>query len=263
MQSNVSVDEAQPMGKLYKESYANTYAALNVRNALDKLINVLQSPQEKRSMFVRTGAAAAAAARDRARPTETPSSPSAASTAAPASAKIGSSTRPVSPGSSGASAFDTYAAGGAQETCTSSRLSGSCHGRGSHLAANYHEPTASYHGSSSSACESDNFYGSDRYHEGGKSRDQCKIRGSTPPLTENHLGKKTHVRDGSQTSEYSENCEFVGHIPPLLHDKVSRDSQPWATECLCCLCLKLVWHLRLEFALAGSVEIFQFIQHLR
>ena len=32
------------MGKLYKESYANTYAALNVRNALDKLINALQSP---------------------------------------------------------------------------------------------------------------------------------------------------------------------------------------------------------------------------
>ena len=32
------------MGKLYKESYANKYAALNVRNALDKLINALQSP---------------------------------------------------------------------------------------------------------------------------------------------------------------------------------------------------------------------------
>jgi hypothetical protein len=33
------------MGKLYKESYANMYAALNVRNALDKLINALQSPR--------------------------------------------------------------------------------------------------------------------------------------------------------------------------------------------------------------------------
>lgn len=40
------------MGKFFKDSYASTYAARNVKEALDKLIDVLQSPAQVRKLVI-------------------------------------------------------------------------------------------------------------------------------------------------------------------------------------------------------------------
>lgn len=42
------------MGKLFKDSYASTYAARNVKEALDKLIDVLQSPAHVHKLVMNT-----------------------------------------------------------------------------------------------------------------------------------------------------------------------------------------------------------------
>ena len=40
------------MGKFFKDNYASTYAAKNVKNALDKLIQVLQSREQVRRLVI-------------------------------------------------------------------------------------------------------------------------------------------------------------------------------------------------------------------
>lgn len=44
------------MGRYFKDSYANTYAARNVKEALDRLIDVLQSPAQVRKLVIGTAA---------------------------------------------------------------------------------------------------------------------------------------------------------------------------------------------------------------
>ncbi|KAG0607809.1 hypothetical protein M758_8G056600 [Ceratodon purpureus] len=43
------------MGKYCKDNYAGTYAAKNVKQALDKLIDVLQSPEQVRRLVIGQG----------------------------------------------------------------------------------------------------------------------------------------------------------------------------------------------------------------
>jgi hypothetical protein len=43
------------MGRICKDNYASTYAAKNVKQALDRLIDVLQSPEQVRRLMIGPG----------------------------------------------------------------------------------------------------------------------------------------------------------------------------------------------------------------